>query len=516
MPTPATTRVVQIEPGPTPTLIASAPASISAIARRNASSPTPTAAPTTRRPSASLVALGYWSDLVKSLTVIRPCSRPSSSTSGSFSILCAPMSFMASTPVVPTLPVTSGAFVMTSCTSRLWSVSNRRSRLVTMPISRPASSTTGRPLMRYFPHRASTSASVASGRTVTGWVIMPDSERLTRSTWDAWSATERLRCSTPAPPCRAIAIAIRASVTVSIAAETSGMFTVMLRLSRVRVRASPGARSEYPGTSRTSSKVSPSSANFSLKMSDADTDASQAAEEWDALQSNLGQRCPRTRSPHREDRASRASARPVRARGGRGSTDPCRRLRGPSLANEAPTETQRDRVGAVGRAELLEQTPRVGLDRVLGQEQVPADLGVRAAVAHPLEHLDLPGGEGGRGADLGRAQPARGQPPGRVGQRLGDGGAQLGARGVLVQVPAGARGDGQGDPVEVLGHGQHDHASGRIARDEPAYRLDPAEAGHPHVHEHQIGSVGGPAAQHLLPAARGRDPVDAGHGGDRA
>ena len=34
--------------------------------------------------------------------------------------------------------------------------------------------------------------------------------------------------------------------------------------------------------------------------------------------------------------------------------------------------------------------------------------------------------------------------------------------------------------------------------------------------EHQIGSVGGPAAQHLLPAARGRDPVDAGHGGDRA
>ncbi|SLH41036.1 Uncharacterised protein [Mycobacteroides abscessus subsp. abscessus] len=109
-PTPATTRVVQIEPGPTPTFTASAPASTSAaaparvamlppttwmrsptsaftlaticstwdwcpcavsttststpasasvIARDQASSPTPTAAPTSRRPSRSLVAFGY-------------------------------------------------------------------------------------------------------------------------------------------------------------------------------------------------------------------------------------------------------------------------------------------------------------------------------------------------------------------------------------------------------------------------------------------------------------------------
>ena len=37
---------------------------------------TPTAAPTSSRPSASLVACGYCSDLTKSLTVIRPASRP--------------------------------------------------------------------------------------------------------------------------------------------------------------------------------------------------------------------------------------------------------------------------------------------------------------------------------------------------------------------------------------------------------------------------------------------------------
>ena len=49
------------------------------------------------------------------------------------------------------------------------------------------------------------------------------------------------------PPWRAIATAIRASVTVSIAAETSGMRRVMPRDSRVVVSASPGCRSEYAG-----------------------------------------------------------------------------------------------------------------------------------------------------------------------------------------------------------------------------------------------------------------------------
>ena len=107
--------------------------------------------------------------------------------------------------------------------------------------------------MRYFAHRASTSAIVASGVVVIGSVIMPDSLRLTRSTCAAWSAIERLRCRMPMPPSRAIAIAMRASVTVSIALESSGVATEMRRVTRDEVSASLGITSVCPGRSRTSS-----------------------------------------------------------------------------------------------------------------------------------------------------------------------------------------------------------------------------------------------------------------------
>ena len=119
----------------------------------------------------------------------------------------------------------------------------RMSRLVTMPTSRPSPSTTGRPLTRNWAQSRSTSATVASGVVVTGWVIMPDSDRLTRSTWSAWSAMERLRWITPRPPSRAIEIAIRDSVTVSIADESSGAASRMRRVSRVEVSASLGMTS---------------------------------------------------------------------------------------------------------------------------------------------------------------------------------------------------------------------------------------------------------------------------------
>ena len=60
---------------------------------------------------------------------------------------------------------------------------------------------------------------------------------------------------TPRPPCCAIAIASRDSVTVSIAALTSGTFSRMLRVSRVLTSTCVGSTSECRGTSRTSSKV---------------------------------------------------------------------------------------------------------------------------------------------------------------------------------------------------------------------------------------------------------------------
>lgn len=107
--------------------------------------------------------------------------------------------------------------------------------------------------MRNFAQSWSASPSVASGWTVIGSVTMPDSERLTRSTWLAWSAMERLRCSTPTPPWRAIAMAMRASVTLSMAAESSGTFTRTLREMREEVSICSGAMSDAPGSSRTSS-----------------------------------------------------------------------------------------------------------------------------------------------------------------------------------------------------------------------------------------------------------------------
>ncbi len=111
--------------------------------------------------------------------------------------------------------------------------------------------------MRNRPQSLSTSANVSSGLQVTGFVTMPDSERLTRSTWLACSSSDRLRCSTPMPPWRAMAIAIRASVTVSIALETSGMLSVTFLVSCVTVRSWLGSRSDSPGCKSTSSKVSP-------------------------------------------------------------------------------------------------------------------------------------------------------------------------------------------------------------------------------------------------------------------
>ena len=55
------------------------------------------------------------------------------------------------------------------------------------------------------------------------------------------------------PPWRAIATAMRDSVTVSIAADSSGIRSVIRRVRRVEVSASEGMTSVSPGRRRTSS-----------------------------------------------------------------------------------------------------------------------------------------------------------------------------------------------------------------------------------------------------------------------
>ena len=60
---------------------------------------------------------------------------------------------------------------------------------------------------------------------------------------------------TPMPPACAMAIAMRLSVTVSIAELSSGMFSAIDLVTRVRVSAVDGNTLDAAGTSSTSSKV---------------------------------------------------------------------------------------------------------------------------------------------------------------------------------------------------------------------------------------------------------------------
>ena len=92
----------------------------------------------------------------------------------------------------------------------------------------------------------------------------------------------------PIPPSRASAIAIRASVTVSIAAETTGTLSAIVRVSRVAVETSFGSTADSAGTSSTSSKVSPSRPNFS----DARGRCARARSSTGNLSTSIGQTIP--------------------------------------------------------------------------------------------------------------------------------------------------------------------------------------------------------------------------------
>ena len=305
-PTPATTRVVQTEPGPTPTLTpsapaatrsrapsavatlpatisarpptasrtrprasrassewpcamsstsTSAPASWRAWARSTTSPRTPIAAPTARRPRSSLVASGRSVRCSRSRSVMSPTRRSSSATSGSFSTRASRSRRAACSAVVPGAPTTRRPRgVMSSATGvsgSVWSITSRR---VSMPASRSSPSTTTSPLTPWSSIRSSASASRAPAPIVWGSGITRASARLTRATSATCCSTERKRCTMPMPPSRAMAIAISDSVTVSMLAETIGAAMRSRRVSRVETLTSD--RELIPlrrGASRTSS-----------------------------------------------------------------------------------------------------------------------------------------------------------------------------------------------------------------------------------------------------------------------
>ena len=189
--------------------------------------------------------------------VINPFRLKSSSTIGSFSTLALARIFFASISVMPSFAVTKCSEVIHSLIFFVKSSSNFRSRLVIIPTSlRP--SVIGTPEIRNFPINSSASFSVCSGERKNGSVITPFSDRFTLSTSSACASIDMFLWIIPIPPCRAMAIAMRCSVTVSIPALISGIFSLM-SLVRYVVRSTwLGITCENAGIKSTSSKVIPS------------------------------------------------------------------------------------------------------------------------------------------------------------------------------------------------------------------------------------------------------------------
>ena len=159
-----------------------------------------------------------------SLTVTMPVSSNASLTKSTFSMRCSCNKWVISWKSVPSTAVTSRSLgVMISLTRASVRRSKRKSRLVIMPTS-VVPSTTGTPETPFSRVKARSSSSVAFGSMVTASRIMPDSYFLTARTSLACSSTVIFLCTMPMPPSCAMAIARRASVTVSIAEDISGIF----------------------------------------------------------------------------------------------------------------------------------------------------------------------------------------------------------------------------------------------------------------------------------------------------
>ncbi|GBE36400.1 hypothetical protein BMS3Bbin07_00547 [bacterium BMS3Bbin07] len=175
---------------------------------------------------------------------------------GSFSILYLCRVSFASSRVILSVAVMSLSFVITSLTFLSIRVSNLRSLFVRIPISLPFT-VTGTPDILYRVIKAKASLIGASGETVIGSIIIPLSDFLTLSTSRPCLSGDIALCMNPMPPSLAMAMAMEASVTVSIAAVTMGVFKLILRVRYVVTSTSFGITSDFAGMRRTSSKVRP-------------------------------------------------------------------------------------------------------------------------------------------------------------------------------------------------------------------------------------------------------------------
>jgi hypothetical protein len=105
-------------------------------------------------------------------------------------------------------------------------------------------STTGTPEMPRARVSCSTCSMLVSGVTVMGFLITPLSYFLTAATSAAWRSMLMFLWMMPMPPSCAMAMASRASVTVSMAALMIGMLSRTSRASGVRRLTWRGSTSE--------------------------------------------------------------------------------------------------------------------------------------------------------------------------------------------------------------------------------------------------------------------------------
>ena len=175
-----------------------------------------------------------------SFTVIRPRNSQFSLMTKTRSTLWSCITSRAASMLLPSITVTKRSLgVMIEAT--VWSkrFSKRKSRLVTMPTTLP-SSTTGKPDTLCLRVKSIKSRTNILGAMVTGSLTIPLSWRFTLATALAWRSTVMFLCMIPIPPSWAMAMANLASVTVSMAADTRGMFREMLRVSGVLRETSRG------------------------------------------------------------------------------------------------------------------------------------------------------------------------------------------------------------------------------------------------------------------------------------
>ena len=184
----------------------------------------------------SVTEFGYLRFFRRSVRDISDTMLPSLSTTGRRPTFALRSTSTASSVLMDTDTVCRFSVVITSRSLVSGSTTRSMSRFDTMPNSFSPSlpcSVIGKPEKPYSALMRRQSATVFSGDSTVGSRITPLRYIFTSCTSCACSSMVQLLCTTPRPPCCAIAMAMACSVTVSMQELTNGTFSLMLRLKRL-------------------------------------------------------------------------------------------------------------------------------------------------------------------------------------------------------------------------------------------------------------------------------------------